>query len=176
MRTSSFSLFLFLYRTLTHTEENRSGQRGCAALRRRSLAVFFLSLATPMAHDRKALLLFSVRLSPHPPLFLFLYRNGERPILISIMTRNGCWRECSSLSTGAPVPVVYLSGRGNRAISPRRKARGGRNGTEAVPRLLFLYPSRRVVSTARPPPLSRRTLTRAAISTAGRMPSRESLS
>lgn len=66
--------------------------------------------------------------------FFFFFSRIERPILISIMTRNGCWRECSSLSI-APVPVVYLSGTRTAPFHPSEKHRE----TETAASRLFFY-------------------------------------
>lgn len=49
------------------------------------------------------------------------------------MTRNGCWRECSSLSV-APVPVVYLSG---TRIAPFHPGEKHGEAETAVSRLFF---------------------------------------
>lgn len=66
---------------------------------------------------------FSLRLSlAMRALFPSLFRSfpAVLPILISIMTRNGCWRECSSLSVAA-VPLVYLSGTRAAPFHPDEK-------------------------------------------------------
>ena len=82
-----------------------------------SQQLFFHPLPFPF------LTLLSLSISLHRP---------NSPILISIMTRNGCRRECSSLSV-AGVPVVYLSGaRAARHFTPAKCARG-RNGGRFQP-------------------------------------------
>jgi len=85
------------------------------------------------------------------------------------MTRNGCWRECSSLSA-APVPVVYLSGTRTAPFHPVEKHGGGRNGRFQT---LFLRP-RRVPPPFRPPrPYPPSNPSHAPISMLGKTPSRE---
>lgn len=80
----------------------------------------------PHGVRRSIVLSRSILSRPGLSLFSVSFARAERPILISIMTRNGCWRECSSLSV-APVPVVYLSGTRTAPFHPGEKHRGSRN-------------------------------------------------
>jgi len=77
------------------------------------------------------------------------FSRAERPILISIMTRNGCWRECSSLSV-APVPVVYLSG---TRIAPFHPGEKHGEAETAVSRLFFYVQVASSCRSLRPCPL-----------------------
>jgi len=107
---------------------------------------------------------------PRPSLsFSVSFPRAERPILISIMTRNGCWRECSSLSV-APVPVVYLSDTRTAPFHPGEKH--GEAET-AVSRLFFYVHVASFLATPLRPCLLPAFFSPTPISMPGKMPSRE---
>lgn len=111
-------------------QERNNQPKGPTAFSVRSSSLL-LSLAMSVLHST---LLpcpsFSLSLSSS----LSLPLPTELPILISIMTRNGCWRECSSLSVPA-VPVVYLSGTRAAPFHPGEK----HGEAETAASSLFFY-------------------------------------